>query len=342
MPVLVLAPMEGVTDAAFRATMTAQANAHSGIAWCVSEFVRVTGEPVPARVLLRSVPELHAGGRTPAGVPVHVQLLGGAAEPIARTAALAVALGAQGIDLNFGCPARKVNEHDGGAALLRSPSRIESIVGAVRAAVCTSVPVSAKLRLGWDSCAHLHELVVAAEAGGASWLTVHARTRAQGYRPPVDWEAIGRARLAVSIPVIANGDLRTVADIMHCGQQSGCRAFMIGRGALARPNLFRLISGWDSSDLDIGDLLSFVHAHGDRQLACDADERHVVCSTKQWLRFASEARPDERLSSAFDGMKRAQTWSEVSSALMLYWRGNALSQPHVAMRADVGLRELVG
>lgn len=217
---LVLAPMDGVTDHVYRDLLTSLAGGNSGISLCVSEFVRVTRASVQPHVLRRACPELDAGGRTPAGVEVFVQLLGGEPGPMAESAALAARLGARGIDINFGCPAKTVNNHDGGASILRAPCRIEAIVSAVRGAVPAEIPVTAKVRLGWESAEHLPEIAKNAEAGGAAWLTVHARTRLQLYRPPVDWAALARAREAVRIPVVANGDINTVGDLQRCAAQS--------------------------------------------------------------------------------------------------------------------------
>jgi hypothetical protein len=148
---LALAPMDGVTDAVYRGLLTGLNGGRSGISVCVSEFVRVTRDPAPAAVLRRDVPELMVGGRTAAGVPVFVQLLGGDAEPVARTAQVAASLGAPGIDLNFGCPAKTVNNHDGGATLLKYPERIRRIVERTRELVPHEIPVTMKMRVGWDS-----------------------------------------------------------------------------------------------------------------------------------------------------------------------------------------------
>jgi tRNA-dihydrouridine synthase C len=180
-----LAPMDGVTDWVYRALMTDLAGGHSGISICVSEFVRVTRHRVPDRVIERHCPEVRRGGMTRAGTPVHVQLLGGDPQPMADTAAAAAQLGAAGVDLNFGCPAKTVNNHDGGATILKTPVRVETITRAVRAAVPERLPVTVKIRLGWDSAVGVEDIARAAEAGGASWLTIHARTRLQLYRPPV-------------------------------------------------------------------------------------------------------------------------------------------------------------
>lgn len=236
-PALLLAPMEGVTDAPMRALMSER----GGFTHLVTEFLRVSQTVLPAKVFHRDVSELrHLGasrGRTRQGLPVIVQLLGGNAERLAASAQEAVKLGALGIDLNFGCPAPTVNSHDGGATLLKYPCRLEEIVRAVRQAVPPHLSVSVKMRLGWDSSEPLLENCARAERAGASWITIHARTKTQGYQPPVYWGEIGEARNRASVPVVANGDIRSLADLRSCREQSGCEHFMIGRGALANPSL---------------------------------------------------------------------------------------------------------
>lgn len=232
-PALFLAPMEGVTDAPMRALMSER----GGFTHCVTEFLRVSQTVLPKKVFDRSVVELRNHSRTPSGVPVLVQLLGGNAERLALSAKAAVELGAIGIDLNFGCPAPTVNSHDGGATLLKYPCRIEEIVRAVRDAVPSDKSVSVKMRLGWDSSEPLLENALRAEGAGASWITIHGRTKVQGYQPPVHWGPIGDVKKAVKVPVIANGDIWTIEDLKACREQTGCEHFMLGRGALANPNL---------------------------------------------------------------------------------------------------------
>lgn len=243
-PALVLAPMDGITDAAMRALQ----GASGAFTFAVSEFLRVSVEPLPRKVFFRDVPELSRGGRTATGMPVQVQLLGGHPGRMAASALVACQAGAKAIDINFGCPAPTVNRHDGGAALLIHPCRIREIVAAVRAAVPDDVPVSAKLRLGWDDINSIHENAAMAAEGGASWLTIHARTKAQGYAPPVYWEPIRRVRQALGVPIIANGDIWTLEDFLRCRDETGCQHFMIGRGALANPALPHQIA----SELGIG------------------------------------------------------------------------------------------
>jgi tRNA-dihydrouridine synthase C len=239
---LALAPMDGVTDWVHRELATSL----GGVSQCVTEFVRVTDAPPPAKVFLRDCPELLRGGRTSAGVPVFVQILGGDPAAMAEAARCAAELGAPGIDLNFGCPAKRVNNHDGGASILRCPERAEHITRAVRDAVPSAIPVTVKVRLGWSDAERVVDIAKAAEQGGASWLTIHARTKEQMYQPPVDYRAVGRARAALSIPVVANGDIASWQAVAACAEQSGASAFMIGRAALSEPTLFRVLRGMPS------------------------------------------------------------------------------------------------
>jgi tRNA-dihydrouridine synthase C len=232
-PAVVLAPMEGLTDAPMRAVLSAA----GGFTFCVSEFVRVSHTVLGASVFRKRVPELPCGARTPAGLPVQVQLLGGDPGRMAESAANAVAAGATAIDLNFGCPAATVNKHDGGATLLKDPPRVRAVVRAVRDAVPADIPVSAKMRLGWDRTDTIFESSAMAAEGGASWITIHARTRMQCYAPPVNWELIGRVRERLRLPVVANGDIHTLADFRRCRDLTGCLHFMLGRGAVADPGL---------------------------------------------------------------------------------------------------------
>jgi tRNA-dihydrouridine synthase C len=236
-PAVVLAPMEGVTDAPLRSLLTKTGYYD----YCVTEFLRVNDQPLQAKIFKRKVPELLQNCKTPAGVPVLIQLLGGNPEMLAESALNAAELGALGIDLNFGCPAPTVNRHDGGATLLKYPSRIEGIVRAVRDALPAHISVSAKLRLGFDDPTAIFENAKRAEQGGASFITIHGRTKTQGYTPPAYWEPMLQVRQSLSIPVIANGEIFSLNDLIRCQQQSGAIHFMLGRSALANPTLAGLI-----------------------------------------------------------------------------------------------------
>ena len=238
---LLLAPMEGLLDFVLRDVLTRV----GGVDRCVSEFIRITDSLLPDKVFLRYIPELKHGGRTLAGVPVRAQLLGSDPVSMAENAARLSELGPEGIDLNFGCPAKVVNRHGGGAALLREPERIGLLVAAVRRAVPAHLPVSAKMRLGYDDTSLARECAQAMADGGACEIVVHARTKADGYRPPAYWEQIPALRAAVSIPVVANGEIWTVQDAQRCREVSGCDALMLGRGIVADPGLALAIRAAD-------------------------------------------------------------------------------------------------
>ena len=309
-----LAPMDGVTDSSYREVMTQLFGARSGISICVSEFVRVVRQPVTPAVFRRHCPELDRDGRTRAGTPVFVQLLGGEPHWMAEAAKVAAALGAPGIDLNFGCPAKTVNNSDGGATLLKKPSRVQAVTQAVRAAVPEALPVTVKIRVGWADADTITDIARAAEQGGASWLTIHGRTRKQLYKPPVDWEAIGRAREAVSMAVVANGDLFGLDALLRCSAVSGCTSFMIGRGAMGRPELFADARGWAPGRLSSPAMATLLRAYLADMLRLAVPERPVLGRIKQWLRMGGMLRPD--LLDAFEQIKRIQELAAAEAKLV--------------------------
>jgi tRNA-dihydrouridine synthase C len=236
--------MEGVIDHTMRELLTGI----GGIDRCVTEFVRVTDRLLPPRVFRRLCPELDQGGRTRHGTPVYVQILGGQPSVVADNAARAAALGAPGIDLNFGCPAKTVNRSDGGAVLLREPQRVHDIAAATRRALPAPVPLSVKVRLGFEDRSAFAEVIDAITAAGASEIIVHARTRRDGYRPPAYWSEIAGVRARTPLPLIANGEIWSPADALRCREESGSDDLMLGRGALCRPDLPRLVRSLDRDE----------------------------------------------------------------------------------------------
>jgi tRNA-dihydrouridine synthase C len=233
---ILLAPMEGLLDCVLRDILT-RVNGSGGFDHCVSEFIRVSGTLLPNRAFVRVMPELLNGGRTLSGVPVRGQLLGSDPHCLAENAARLAALGPAGIDLNFGCPAKLVNRHGGGAMLLDDPELISRIVLAVRRAVPAAMPVSAKMRLGFNDDTRAEACAQAMADAGASEIVIHARTKAHGYRPPAYWERIADVRACVAVPIIANGEIWTVGDALRCREISGCDDIMLGRGVVADPGL---------------------------------------------------------------------------------------------------------
>ena len=237
MPRLLLAPMEGLVDAVMRDVLT-QATRYD---WCVTEFVRISNTVLPARVFHRVAPELRNASRTDAGVPVRVQLLGSDPQRMGATADVVARLQPAGVDLNFGCPAPLVNQHGGGSILLDTPDCLLQITRAVAQALAGRVPLTAKMRLGVRDKEKAVEAAQALAEGGAELLVVHARTRDEAYRPPAHWPWIARIAEAVKIPVVANGEVWTVADYQRCVAESGCSDVMLGRGAVADPFLAQRI-----------------------------------------------------------------------------------------------------
>ena len=297
---ILLAPMEGLLDFVLRDILTRV----GGIDRCVSEFIRITDQLLPERVFTRIVPELHNGGRTFAGVPVRAQLLGSDPACMADNAARLASLGPAGIDLNFGCPANVVNRHGGGAALLKEPETIHAIVAAVRRAVPAHMPVSAKMRLGYLDDSRAVECALAISDGGADELVVHARTKAQAYRPPAYWERIADIRAAVNIPVVANGDIWTVDDARRCREMSGCDSLMIGRGAVVDPGLGLAIKSDMSKTASelvswaqlLPLILEFWHIVTTR-----LDSKAQAGRLKQWLNFLRRRFPEAEL--AYQALK---------------------------------------
>jgi len=271
--------MEGVMDWVFRDLITEL----GGVDQVTTEFIRVTKNLHPHKVFHRYAPELFTGSHTRAGVPLFVQLLGGEPEPMAANAARAAELGAVGIDLNFGCPAKTVNRHDGGASLLQFPHRLEAIVRAVREAVPAPIPVTAKMRLGFEDTQLCLENAQALQAGGASRLTVHCRTKLQGYKPPAHWEWLARLRETVQIPVVGNGDIVDRSSLQKCWEISGCEHFMIGRAALRNPQVFLQIRQAQPRQADWGFQRKFVL--GFYQASRSYVNAHfAMARTKQFLR----------------------------------------------------------
>lgn len=283
--------MEGLLDCALRDILTRV----GGVDRCVSEFIRVTDRLLPDRVFTRIVPELRNGGRTLAGVPVRPQLLGSDPAVLADNAAALAALGAPGVDLNFGCPAKVVNRHGGGAALLDEPELIARIVSEVRRAVPAQVPVSAKMRLGFNDDSRAEECAQAIADSGANELVVHARTKAHGYRPPAYWERIADLRARVSVPMVANGEIWNVQDALRCREVTGCDSLMLGRGMVADPGLalavHAAVTAQKATPVAWATLLPLL-ADFWRLVSGRVERRHRSGRLKQWLNYLRRVYPE--------------------------------------------------
>jgi tRNA-dihydrouridine synthase C len=311
-PLILLAPMEGVLDHSLRDVITQV----GGIDRAVSEFIRVTDRLLPARVFHRLMPELRDGSRTPAGVPVRAQLLGSDPAVLADNAARLAELGAEGVDLNFGCPAKTVNRHRGGAVLLDEPELVHAIVAAVRRAVPAAVPVSAKMRLGHRDEDRLLDNARAIADAGACELVVHARTKQHGYRPPAYWDRIAHVREALAgtgTRVIANGEVWTADDAQRCLAESGCDALMLGRGLVADPGLGLALRGQAAPAWDAVAPLLLRYAELVRPRVAP---RHRGGRLKQWINQLRRRFPEaEALYQAVRTVHDADTLVQVVGAM---------------------------
>ncbi|MGB1091898.1 MAG: tRNA dihydrouridine synthase, partial [Oceanobacter sp.] len=310
-PYIALAPMEGLMDFHLRELLTSV----GGIDHCVTEFVRVSQNLLPRRVFYRYCPELENGGKTRSGVPVHIQLLGSDPELMAANARKAAQLGAPAIDLNFGCPAKTVNKSQGGAVLLRDPYVLERITSAVRKAVPEHIPVSAKMRLGYEDKSLALENAEALAESGISWLTVHARTKVEGYKPPAHWEWIGKIREIINIPIIANGEIWSPEDASNCQQASRSNLLMIGRGLVSIPDLAMQIKaahrGEEITAMNWREKLELFVQLAER--LPELTDKQLTDRLKQWLHYFSGFSPE--IQNLFDEVKRCRQREEFFETL---------------------------
>ena len=229
-PPVFLAPMAGITDLPYRSLV-----ARFGAGLVVSEMI-ASGEWLTSRPGTREKAELGLGVEG-----TSVQIAGREAGPMAEAAKMIAGQGARIIDINMGCPAKKVTQGASGSALMKTPDHALRLIEAVVAAV--DVPVTLKTRLGWDdNMLNAAPIATRAEAAGITMITIHGRTRCQFYKGHADWAAIRSVVDAVNIPVVANGDITDTASARTALAQSGAQGVMIGRGIQGRPWLLAQIA----------------------------------------------------------------------------------------------------
>jgi nifR3 family TIM-barrel protein len=241
-PDVLLAPMAAVTDLPFRTICE-----EMGVGLTITEFLSADALLQGAKKTVDKLTPSLDGRR------FGVQIFGREADKLARAATMAVEIGASLVDINMGCPAKRVVAGACGSALMKEPQLAQELVRTVRDTVPAQIPVSVKHRAGWDE-RHLNapEFACAMVEAGAAMITVHGRTRAQGFSGKTDRAIIARVREAVPqhVPVVGNGDVVTVEDDRRMREETGCDAVMIGRGALGNPWLFRAIARRLRSEAD--------------------------------------------------------------------------------------------
>lgn len=306
--------MEGVVDHEMRDVLTRV----GGYDRCVTEFVRVTDQLLPERVFIRFAPELEQGGRTSAGTPVYLQLLGSNPKVMAMNAVQAQNLSPLGIDLNFGCPSNTVNRSDGGSALLRKPDRIYHIVAAVRDAVDPNIPVTAKIRLGFSNHDALDEITDNVFRANADELCIHARTREDRYTPPAYWSAVKRISAKAPIPIVINGEIWNVEDAKKAQLESGCEDIMLGRSALTSPDIAAKIKSEINGDthqiMDWWCTLEMMVEY--LQNSKNHHPMFVSNRCKQWLVFLQRHYPGAK--DLFQRVKRLKQADDVFSEIKSY------------------------
>ncbi len=244
-PFLILAPMEGVGDRSFRKAIATI----GGFDEAVRDFMRV-----PSNAHVKSLAkDYHADEIAP--TPLACQLMGSDPDLMAAMAYEVESRGAKRIDLNCGCPSNRVTGRGAGSSLLKEPDFLYEVARSLCKAV--SVPVTIKMRSGYDDISLFRENLFAAQESGARYITLHPRTKADGYGPPARWDLIREAKSILSIPVVGNGDILTVDDALRMLKETGCDALMIGRGSVINPFIFHEIRAhfankpftWKWSDL---------------------------------------------------------------------------------------------
>lgn len=247
-PYLILAPMEGVGDRSFRKAMAAL----GGFNEAVTDFLRV-----PSNAHIPSLAARYEVLET-APIPLAVQLMGADPLLMATMAHEMERKGAPRIDLNCGCPSNTVTGRGAGSSLLRDPQFLYEIASAMVKAV--SIPVTAKLRSGFEDTSLFKENLLAAQESGIRFLTLHPRTKVDGYGPPARWDLIAEAKALLNIPVVGNGDILQVQDALNMLRTTRCDALMIGRGSVINPFLFHQIQAHFSGipyERQWGDLLKY-------------------------------------------------------------------------------------
>lgn len=274
-PYLLLAPMEGVGDRCFRKAMATI----GGFNEAVTEFIRV-----PSNAHVQSLARVYESNET-APIPLGAQLMGSHPELMAAMALEIEKRGAHRIDLNCGCPSNTVTGRGAGSSLLKEPRTLFEVARAIVKSV--SIPVTIKMRSGYEDTSLFKENLLAAQESGAVYITLHPRTKKEGYGPPARWDLIAEAKTILKIPVVGNGDILNVDDALRMLAETKCDALMIGRGSVINPFIFHQIRShysqkpfnpsWDALERYFNTYLNEIYP--------ESPTRNKISKLKQLLSF---------------------------------------------------------
>ncbi len=280
-PYLQLAPMEGVGDRCFRKAMASI----GGFDEAVRDFLRV-----PRQAHIESLARQYTADEI-APIPLAAQLMGSELDLMASMAREMEKKGAPRIDLNCGCPSNTVTGKGAGSSLLKEPDFLHEVAKTIVQAV--SIPVTLKMRSGFDDISLFRENLFAAQESGIRYLTLHPRTKADGYGPPARWDLIAEAKSLLKIPIVGNGDILTVEDALKMLKTTNCDALMIGRGSIINPFIFHQIKAHFSQNRYIpkwDDLIQYFHVYRS-EVPAEIPDKTRVNKLKQLMSFFFKGSP---------------------------------------------------
>lgn len=312
-PYLILAPMEGVGDKTFRRAIATI----GGFNEAVRDFLSVPKNPHIKS--LAKVYECHELG----SLPLAAQIMGSDPTDMALMAQELQKRGAPRIDINCGCPSNTVTGRGAGSSLLKSPSSLYNITKTVVNAV--SIPVTIKMRSGYDDLSLFEENLLAAQESGIAYLTLHPRTKVEGYNPPAKWELIARAKALLKVPIVGNGDIWGVKEALDVLNLTKCDGLMIGRGCLINPFIFHEIRAYFSPtyyQASWNDLLSYLNVYKG-SFSPEMSSQSQINKLKQLFSFLFKANSQilERRSFilTFKGNDPSLFFNEAIHILKMYW-----------------------
>lgn len=281
-PYLIVAPMEGVGDRCFRKAMAKI----GGFDEAVTEFIRV-----PSNAHVKSLSSVYQADEIPP-FPLAAQIMGSDPELMAEMAIELEKKGAPRIDLNCGCPSNTVTGRGAGSSLLKDPDFLYKVAKAIAAVI--ACPLTIKMRSGYADISLFKENLLAAEASGAQFLTLHPRTKVDGYGPPAKWELIAEAKALVKIPVVGNGDILTLEDALRMLAVTKCDALMIGRGSVINPFIFHQIRAHYASQPfqpQVEMLEGYFHAYL-KEIPQDSSNKGKINKLKQLMSMLFKGKPE--------------------------------------------------